>query len=65
MTTGISVIVERMEAVFGKIEHGWSSIPETDKEVLNGVLHLRGTNDSRGGIENDVVKKCSRGWVPS
>ena len=26
---------------------------------------LRGTNDSMGGIENDVVKECSGGWVPS
>jgi hypothetical protein len=35
-------------------------------DALNGVLHLREfTNDSSGGIENDVVKKCSRGWVPS
>lgn len=33
MTTPIPVIVERMEAVFGKIEGGWTSIPETDKEV--------------------------------
>jgi len=35
-------------------------------DALNDVLHLREfTNDSSGGIENDVVKKCSRGWVPS
>jgi len=35
-------------------------------DALNEVLHLREfTNDSSGGIENDVVKKCSRGWVPS
>ena len=26
---------------------------------------FRGTNDSRGGIEKDVVKECSGGWVPS
>jgi hypothetical protein len=33
MATGIPVIVERMEAVFGNLEHGWTSTPETDKEV--------------------------------
>jgi hypothetical protein len=26
---------------------------------------VRGTNDSMGGIEKDVVKACSRGWAPS
>ena len=25
---------------------------------------FRGTNDSRGGIEKDVVKEYSGGWVP-
>jgi hypothetical protein len=26
---------------------------------------FRGTNDSKGGIEKDLVKECSGGWVPS
>lgn len=26
---------------------------------------FRGTNDSIGGIEKDVVKACSGGWFPS
>jgi hypothetical protein len=26
---------------------------------------FRGTKDSMGGIEMDVVKACSGGWVPS
>lgn len=26
---------------------------------------FRATNDSKGGIEKDVVKECSGGWVPS
>jgi hypothetical protein len=30
-----------------------------------GAYVFRGTNDSKGGIEKDVVKECSGGWVPS
>ena len=26
---------------------------------------FRGSNDSRGGIEKDVVKECSGGWIRS
>jgi hypothetical protein len=36
--------------------------PGSTAEMLYG---FRGTNDSKGGIEKDVVKACSGGWVPS
>lgn len=46
-------------AAAAKDAFAFSLVPRGD------AYGFRGTKDSRGGIEKDVVKACSGGWVPS